>query len=247
MKRLMLDHAFHFVEHVVLLVGPNNVRSQRAVEKIGGVRAGMRLDPKTGRDNVLFVLARPSVRSTVLWRRIDMPGHEVSALTELPNGWRLSGVAVLAHEKRPCRMEYDIECDAAWRTRRVRIRGHVASTPVALDLTRDDASAWSADGALVSSLQGCLDVDLGFSPSTNLLPVRRLGLAVGAHAAVRAVWVRFPELTLEVLEQTYTRTGAATYRYESAGGAFQRELSVNADGFVLEYPDFWRAEAERVR
>jgi N-acetyltransferase len=37
LKRLMLDHAFEFVESVVFLIGPTNVRSQRAVEKIGGV------------------------------------------------------------------------------------------------------------------------------------------------------------------------------------------------------------------
>ena len=42
MKKLMLDHAFRFVEHVVFLIGPNNIRSQRAVEKIGGVRVESR-------------------------------------------------------------------------------------------------------------------------------------------------------------------------------------------------------------
>jgi N-acetyltransferase len=42
MKRLMLAHAFRFVENVVFLVGPQNLRSQRALEKIGGVRAGTR-------------------------------------------------------------------------------------------------------------------------------------------------------------------------------------------------------------
>lgn len=40
MKRLMLQHAFRFVDCVVLFVSPDNLRSQRAVEKIGGVRAG---------------------------------------------------------------------------------------------------------------------------------------------------------------------------------------------------------------
>jgi RimJ/RimL family protein N-acetyltransferase len=247
MKRLMLDHAFRFVEHVVLLVGQNNVRSQRAVEKIGGVRSGTRLDPKTGRDNVLFVMTRPQPWSTILWTRLDMPGHEVGELTARLSGWRLSGVALLAHDQRPCRMEYDIACDAQWRTQRVRIRGHVAGRPATLDLARDATNAWRAGGAPVAALEGCLDVDLGFSPSTNLLPIRRLSLAVGDHAFVRAAWVRFPELTLEVLEQTYTRLGEASYRYESAGGKFRRDLTVNADGFVLDYPDFWRAEAESVR
>lgn len=44
MKRLMLRHAFRFVESVVFLVGPENVRSQKAMEKIGGVRVQTRLD-----------------------------------------------------------------------------------------------------------------------------------------------------------------------------------------------------------
>jgi len=35
MKRLMLEHAFRFVENVVFLIGADNLRSRRAVEKIG--------------------------------------------------------------------------------------------------------------------------------------------------------------------------------------------------------------------
>jgi RimJ/RimL family protein N-acetyltransferase len=42
MKRLMLQHAFRFVRHVVFLIAPENIRSQRAIEKIGGVRMGSR-------------------------------------------------------------------------------------------------------------------------------------------------------------------------------------------------------------
>jgi len=44
MKRLMLQHAFRFVRCVVFLVGIQNIRSQRAVEKIGGVRVGTKPD-----------------------------------------------------------------------------------------------------------------------------------------------------------------------------------------------------------
>ncbi len=42
MKRLMLRHAFQFVSSVIFLVGPQNYRSQRALEKIGAVRVGLR-------------------------------------------------------------------------------------------------------------------------------------------------------------------------------------------------------------
>jgi N-acetyltransferase len=53
MKRLMLRHAFQFVDSVIFLVGPQNLRSQRAMEKIGGVRAGSRPD-RSGRESFVY-------------------------------------------------------------------------------------------------------------------------------------------------------------------------------------------------
>jgi RimJ/RimL family protein N-acetyltransferase len=53
MKRLMLQHAFTFVERVVFLIGPQNLRSQRAVEKLGAARVGSRRDA-SGRDSVVY-------------------------------------------------------------------------------------------------------------------------------------------------------------------------------------------------
>jgi len=41
MKQLLLAHAFKFVENVVFFVGPDNIRSQKAMEKIGGIRNGI--------------------------------------------------------------------------------------------------------------------------------------------------------------------------------------------------------------
>jgi RimJ/RimL family protein N-acetyltransferase len=53
MKQLMLRHAFRFVNRVIFLVGPQNFRSQRALEKIGAVRAGTQLD-STGQERIVY-------------------------------------------------------------------------------------------------------------------------------------------------------------------------------------------------
>ena len=58
MKRLMVAHALTFVKRVVFLVGLTNVRSQRAMEKIGGVRSGIRANA-VGRESVVFEITRP--------------------------------------------------------------------------------------------------------------------------------------------------------------------------------------------
>jgi RimJ/RimL family protein N-acetyltransferase len=59
MKHLMLQHAFRFVNSVVFLVGPQNLRSQRAMEKIGGVRVGWRPDARGGESYVYRLTASP--------------------------------------------------------------------------------------------------------------------------------------------------------------------------------------------
>ena len=56
MKRLMLDHAFRFVENVVFVIGPKNIRSQRSIQKIGAVLAGTNM--ARGRENLVFRILR---------------------------------------------------------------------------------------------------------------------------------------------------------------------------------------------
>lgn len=53
MKALMLRHAFRFVDSVIFVVGPENWRSQRAVEKSGAVRVGSRPD-LSGRVDLVY-------------------------------------------------------------------------------------------------------------------------------------------------------------------------------------------------
>jgi N-acetyltransferase len=57
MKALMLRRAFRFVDRVVFLVGPRNFRSQKALEKIGAVRAGSRRD-RSGWESLVFEITR---------------------------------------------------------------------------------------------------------------------------------------------------------------------------------------------
>jgi N-acetyltransferase len=63
MKRLMLEHAFKFVEKVIFVIGPHNLRSQKALEKIGGVRMESRSDPRD-RGNVVYQITASSFQSS---------------------------------------------------------------------------------------------------------------------------------------------------------------------------------------
>ncbi len=179
---------------------------------------------------------------SVLWRRLDQPGHESARLFSQHSNWHLTGTAVFAHNQQPCRLDYLIVCDLEWRTLSGKITGWVGNEIVEIELSVDSARRWQLNGQEYSKVAGCIDLDLNFSPSTNLLPIRRLGLAIGQEAKVQAAWLRFPSFSIEPLEQLYRRLDIVTYLYESAGGRFVAELQVNTAGFVTLYPGLWQVE-----
>jgi hypothetical protein len=178
---------------------------------------------------------------SILWRRLDLSGHESSRLSLQHSHWHLVGTAVFAHRQQPCRLDYLVMCDAGWHTVSGKVAGWVGNQSVEIEISADSARRWQLNGLECPAVTGCIDLDLNFSPSTNLLPIRRLQLSIGQEAEVQAAWLRFPSFTLEPLVQRYRRIDDATYRYESAGGRFVAELRVNPAGFVTNYPDGWQA------
>ncbi len=179
---------------------------------------------------------------SILWRGTFLPGHETCRLTSKNSHWQLEGAAVFSHEGLPCRLDYRVVCNKDWQTLSTQVSGWVGDTDIDLQLTVTPDQHWRMNGHEQPDLAGCIDVDLNFSPSTNLLAIRRLNLAVGEAAEIRAAWLRFPSFHLEPLEQRYVRLSQTTYRYESAGGKFVTEIKVNSAGFVMDYPGIWKSE-----
>jgi GNAT superfamily N-acetyltransferase len=187
----------------------------------------------------------PSSTKTMLWRRLDQPGHDAARLWETPKDRTLEGTAIFEDAGRACRLDYRVLCDVSWRTRSAIVRGWIDHEPFAVAIAANAAREWTINGIVAAAVQGCDDVDLSFTPATNLLPIRRLGLAVGQKASVRAAWLKFPEVALSPLDQSYTRVDAGQYRYESDNGAFLATLDTTPDGFVHRYSGLWEAETRR--
>ena len=178
------------------------------------------------------------------WRRTDVPGREDARIERTRDGWRLTGALEVEEAGIDARLRYVIDCDERWRTLAALIDGTASSQVVHVALAADGAGGWSRDGAPLPALAGALDVDLGFTPATNTLPIRRLALAVGETRPVRSAWLRFPELRLEPLEQTYTREAERVFRYHAMvdGEPFVARLDTDAFGRVLRYEGLWEAE-----
>ena len=119
---------------------------------------------------------------TIRWRRLDLPGEDVATVARVEAGWQLAGATTFTLGGETCRLEYRVACDDTWRTRRCKVRGVSGEDPISIDIAHDGEGRWTLGGEPVASIDGCEDVDLAFTPATNLLPVRRLALPVGASS-----------------------------------------------------------------
>lgn len=184
--------------------------------------------------------------TVIHWRRLDVFGREHSRIQQVPSGWRLEGKVEVSESGVSARLDYVVECDPTWLTRSALVYGEADGRPVRFALSADGAGNWTADDQVLSAVSGALDIDLGFTPATNTLPIRRLALQVGESANVRCAWLRFPELRLEALDQTYTREAERVYRYAANvdGEPFTARLDTDAYGRVIHYEGLWAADME---
>lgn len=178
---------------------------------------------------------------TILWRRLDGEGHDACRLLADDEGWRLEGAAIYSHEGRPACLAYQLEVDRGWRTRRGSVRGWVGDRTLDLRVERTASGVWTLNGEREPDVEGCVDLDLGFTPATNLSQIRRVALQVGQSAEVPVAWLDVPLGNLERLPQRYERRAPDLYWYESSRFGYAALLRVDAAGFVVTYPGLWAA------
>lgn len=175
-------------------------------------------------------------RRWLMWQGLIAPGLERFIVTPLDRGFELSGLILQAHEEAPYLVRYTIRVDQSWTTQALEVELENGGQR-ALSLSRGADGHWTKDGQALPGFDGCVDIDIEWSPSTNTLPIRRLHLASGAKAAVTAAWIRFPTLDVQRLEQSYERLADGRYRYQA--GQFTADLEVDDDGWVVRYGNNW--------
>ena len=180
----------------------------------------------------------------VIWRRnLDDRSFEECVVTAAPDGVVIAGRVMAAQDGAPLTVHYDIDCDATWSARSVTIGQRLgnAQRPLRLERTGD---GWLVDGVRDARLDGCAEPDLGLTPSTNALAIRRLGLAIGQAAEINCAWVKFPALSVEPSRQRYERLGERDYRYTNVDSGFTALVAVDDLALPVTYERIWTRIAD---
>ncbi len=201
-----------------------------------------------------------------LWIKDDPPGMEQAELTVGAGGLAARSVA-FGSVPVPYRLDLDVTTGADWVTRAMSLIASGDGWRRSLVLERDAAGVWagsrSANGSEPPAVQASvptgtvepadvpahvLDVDVQWSPLTNLMPVRRLGVdRAGSAGTFTMAWVSVPSLAVTLDEQHYTLLGVddgdVCARFDNGDGFFTVVIRCDADGVALDYPGI----ARRVR
>ena len=177
----------------------------------------------------------------VRWQAWDGDGLEHCVVDYNQGGMTLSGAVVGGRGARYGAF-YFVRTDELFCTREVRVR--YASGPV-LHVEADGCGNWLdlVSGLPLEHLSGCIDVDIGVTPATNTLPIKRLDLSVGESREILAAYVPLPSQIEDGFiptpaEQRYTCLEVGRlYRYEGLFRNFTAELEIDGAGIVLDYPD----------
>ncbi|WP_234800160.1 putative glycolipid-binding domain-containing protein [Mycolicibacterium diernhoferi] len=181
------------------------------------------------------------------WRAHDVPRME-SVRVQL-SGKRIKAygrIVAAATSSHPAfSTSYDLVTDETGATKRLSLTMTLAERERQLSIARDEEGMWLVrdhqNQTSRAAFEGALDVDVVFSPFFNALPIRRTGLYQRAESLeLPVVYVRLPELTVELETISYTSTGSKEISLKSP--VAETTITVDDDGFILDYPGL----AERI-
>ena len=131
-----------------------------------------------------------------VWQGIGEWRAEAARVDLGPRGLGATGTQIGA-DPAPYRLDYELEVGSGWITNRLSVQVTSAVGERRLLLEHDARGSWRSDGEPAPALAGALDCDLGLSPLTNVMPVRRHALHEREGVAeILAAWVSVPDLSL---------------------------------------------------
>jgi uncharacterized protein len=179
---------------------------------------------------------------TLLWQAADGIGLEHVLLTEDSKGVSVESNVIGIEENRPFCLHYQVQCDGRYQVRSVEAQVVGGSS---LSLWTDGHGHWfDAQKQPITSIFGCVDVDITATPFTNTLPIRRVAWEVGEQQKFLMAYILAPTLEIYADQQHYTclvrRDSGSIFLFESMSTGFTAQIVVDADGLVVDYSGLFK-------
>jgi hypothetical protein len=184
-----------------------------------------------------------TIVASMLWRRLDLPGHDACTLERNDAGWCVHGTAVFRHQNGPARIDYDVRCDTQWQTLSGQASGMLGKQSIDFTVGRH-GTRWTLNDSVIPNLEHLVDLDLSFTPATNLQQLRRVPIGLNESVQLPVAWLDVDAGTLTELPQIYGRHSDWVLSYKAPSVGYEGLLELAPNGFIRRYPNLWEAEPD---
>ncbi len=177
------------------------------------------------------------------WQSMDGARSDEAHLYESEDSLFLKGQGSFIFYNNPAHIQYEVYTSPDGTARNGVILGVNGNRNINLFIDRI-GSEWMLNGTSQKSVQGLLDLDFGFTPSTNYFQIQRMNLAIGETRKLNVAWIDTDSTSLIPLPQIYKRVSKQRYNYESPATSYKGVLDLAPNGFVQVYPELWEMKPE---
>lgn len=135
--------------------------------------------------------------------------------------------------------KFHISISEQWEVLRFDVVSTLAGNVFEVHGIRDKCKGWTVNGKRTPEFDGCIDIDILPTPFTNTLPIRRLDFDTRNSHIISVLYIDLIEKAVSHKKQVYTKLSDSLYRFETVPKDFETVIEVDADGFVLDYPDLF--------
>ena len=171
----------------------------------------------------------------VVWVRQDAPGNDACRFADAEGGYLIDGSST---DAKGDVLPYRIRARGDGTTRRARI-----GAKSRIFVRRAPDNTWLLNGAPAPAVAGAEDIDLGFTPASLTLPIRRLKLGIGDDAGIMVARLDLETERLTPLHLVFRRTADEEYECLNAATGKTSHLVVDRHGIVQRHTGHWIAQS----
>lgn len=184
------------------------------------------------------------MQTNLLWTGREYYSLENCLVDINGDGVDIHSVIVGAYQNIIYRVEYEIRTTQQWETIFVGIFGQHKNQQHRLRFDGDGKGGWTVNGKAEKKFDGCIDIDIPLTPFTNTLPINRLKLSPQEEKHIKVIYCDLLQGEFTAVNQKYIKLSDSIYHYENVPNDFEADIEVDAQGFVVDYPQlFFRTAA----
>ena len=177
-----------------------------------------------------------SMQTNLLWTGQEYRSSENCIIKTNATANDIRSVIIGKYEENIFDVSYQIKTHQNWETVFLELHSRIGNQSQHIQLESDGKSNWKMDGKKATQFDGCIDIDISLTPLTNTLPINRLQLKPGEEQQIRVIYIDVLAQQIKPVLQKYIRLSGRVYRYENVPNDFEAKISVDEQGFVVDYP-----------